>query len=70
MIAYYKSENMSLDKTKRMLDHRIILKNGNTDICINKESAYELRSSLSSALITLAIAESNEAVEINNNGDK
>ena len=57
MIAYYKADNISLDKSVKRLSHRIILKNGNTDICLDKNGAYELRASLSSALISMEIAE-------------
>ena len=59
MIAYYKADNISLDKSVKRLSHRIILKNGNTDICLDKTGAYELRSSLSSALLSMVIAENN-----------
>ena len=60
MIAYYKAIDMSLDKSVKRLSHRIILKSGNTDICLDKNGAHELRSSLNSALITMEIAELNQ----------
>jgi len=60
MIAYYKTVNMSLDKNVKRLDHRIIVKNGNTEIGLDENSAYELRSSLTSAIISMETAKRQE----------